>query len=175
MVSTINPSAMPSTIGLMDRELGDIAWKYELQVRRPERRRAEADRKRRCSGKKNEDNDELIVFDETPHEADHTLALEILAAYEDRDRGVNQSVAHIRKMIPSWMTWPMLNEWAQRTVANYNARRTCEAIEERIFELQEQERIFKLKEQERIFELQEQEKEMRRLGLNQNNDTLGTS
>jgi len=71
------------------------------------------------------------VFEETHEAALHSLVIDILEAYKDRGHGVNQSVAHMRKAIPEWMTWPMLNEWAQRFIANLDAQRTCTAIQDK--------------------------------------------
>lgn len=130
------PHTMPNiTVALMTRELEEIAWQQELK----ERREVEAERERRCKGKRKKGDDKPIVFDETREEALHSLAYEILAAYEDRDRGVNQSVAHVRQIIPAWMTWPMLNEWAQRFLVQYNFQLKHAEIQERIAKLEKQE------------------------------------
>lgn len=83
-------------VSLMTRELEEIAWKRELAART-------------ASGH---------VFDETREEALHSLAFEILDGYEKRDKcDVHQWVAGLRNEIPTWMTWPMLMEWAQRVIA----------------------------------------------------------
>lgn len=122
---------MPHTIQLMTCELKKIAWNQELV----DRREAEATRERYRRGKRAEEDDAPIVFDETQEEALHSLAIDILAAYKDCDTGINKSVAYVRKVIPVWMTWPMLNEWAQR----YNFQLKLTEIQKRIVELEKKE------------------------------------
>ena len=126
---------MPSTIAVMSAELKKIAWQQELK----ERHEAEATRRKRRKGKRGKGDDKPIVFDETREEALHSLAYDILAAYEDRDRGANKSVAHIRQIIPAWMTWPMLNEWAQRFIVAYDFKLKHAEIQKRIAELEKKE------------------------------------
>jgi hypothetical protein len=126
---------MPTTIGLMSRELKVIAWQQELN----DRRTAEAEHKKRRKGKRGKDDDKPIVFDETPEAALHSLAVDILAAYKDRDRGVDKSVSYVREVIPKWMTWPMLNEWAQRFMMQYNFQLKLAEIQKRIAELEKKE------------------------------------
>lgn len=129
-----NLSTMPSTYDLMNRVLTKIAWKQELIARQ----QVESTYKVR-RGQKSTGLEKPIVFDETPEKALDSFAIEILKAYLKRDQTTIHAGSYIRMVIPNWMTWPMLNEWAQRHMVKYNFEKKQKEIQEKIDELKAKE------------------------------------
>ena len=122
---------MPSTIELMTQELEKIGWREELEARAEGQ--ADRARMRRRWNKRNRlpldqgaENDP-IVFDETKEEALYSLALEIEEGYEQYIKGNTARCEGMRKRIPAWMTWSMLNEWVQHFIAGYKLRKQQDA------------------------------------------------